>query len=142
MASPLNNFDFPHYPPPPPPPSPSDNGSTTVIVIVFVSFGGLLFLAFLAVALCCFIKKRKKMVQETDIVHVDERLKVKEAIVPGPHGPQAVVLSVEEDVHVGEEILKKEKSLEGMQAKSVEMASQEGGSNIHSRGHDDHLDHK
>ncbi|KAA8546522.1 hypothetical protein F0562_002739 [Nyssa sinensis] len=99
----------PHFIPPPPPPSPDNH--TIVIVIVFVSFGGLLFLAFLATALCGFIKKKKKKktVQETDIVHVHEHLEVKEAIVPGPHGPQAVVLSITDDIHVDEEIKKNEK---------------------------------
>ncbi|XP_057468857.1 protein TRACHEARY ELEMENT DIFFERENTIATION-RELATED 7A-like [Actinidia eriantha] len=149
MASP-NNFDFPHFPPPPPPaakppshsippppphhtippppphvvpppPPSSPDSHSTVIVIVVVSFGGLFFLAFLAIALCCFIKKKKKKtVQETDIVHVDEHLKVKEAVVPGPHGTQAVVLSIEEDVRVEEERRKNEKVGEGMHAKSAD----------------------
>ena len=104
-------------PPPhtrPPPPSPSPDSHPTVIIIVFVSLGGLFFLAFLSVALCCFLKKRKKkMVQETDIIKVDEHLTVKEAIVPGPHGEQAVVLFVDDDVHIQEEIRKNEKFGQG-----------------------------
>ena len=39
-------------------------------------------------------KKKKKMVQETDIIRVDEHLKVKEASVPGPNGVQGVVLEI------------------------------------------------
>ncbi|EEF36238.1 protein TRACHEARY ELEMENT DIFFERENTIATION-RELATED 6 [Ricinus communis] len=128
MAS-SNNFDFPRFPPPPahfqpPPPSPPNvrpppppplppapspsNNSTTVVLVVFVSLGGVFFLAFLAFALCCFIKKRKKRVQETDVIQVDEHLKVKEAIVEGPNGPQSVVLQIEDDVHVNE-VIKKQK---------------------------------
>eukprot|EP00261_Vitis_vinifera_P031038 XP_019072281.1 PREDICTED: uncharacterized protein LOC100259240 isoform X3 [Vitis vinifera] len=110
----------PHTRPPPPPhvlpppPSPSPDSHPTVIIIVFVSLGGLFFLAFLSVALCCFLKKRKKkMVQETDIIKVDEHLTVKEAIVPGPHGEQAVVLFVDDDVHIQEEIRKNEKFGQG-----------------------------
>jgi hypothetical protein len=62
---------------------------------VFISFGGLFFLAFLAAAVFYCIKRRKKkMVEETDIIHVDEQRKVKEAIIEGAHGPQAVILSI------------------------------------------------
>ncbi|XAR49626.1 hypothetical protein NMG60_11032891 [Bertholletia excelsa] len=110
----------PHITPPlpPTPPSPSPDNGPTVIIIVFISFGGLFFLAFVAVALCCWIKKRKKkmMVKETDVIHVHEHLEVKEAIVPGPRGPEVVVLSVEDDVHVEEEIKKSEKLGEAVHA--------------------------
>ncbi|KAL6218098.1 PREDICTED: uncharacterized protein LOC101295780 [Fragaria vesca subsp. vesca] len=102
----------PHAGPPPPPlpPSPSPN-HPTVIVIVFISFGSVFFLAFLAIALCCFLKKKKKKtIQETEVIHFDEHRKIKEAIVEGPHGPQAVVLSVEDDVHIDEAIRKDETS--------------------------------
>ncbi|GFY85631.1 tracheary element differentiation-related 7 [Actinidia rufa] len=89
--------------------------------LVFVSFGGLFFLAFLAIDLCCFIKKKKKKkVQETDIIHVDEHLKVKEVVVPCPHGSQTVVLSIEEDVHIDDERRKNEKVGEGMHVKSAD----------------------
>ncbi|XP_068322491.1 protein TRACHEARY ELEMENT DIFFERENTIATION-RELATED 7A-like [Pyrus communis] len=102
----------PHvHPPPPqlPPPSPSPDNNPTVIVIVFISFGSVFFLAFLAVSLLCFIKRRKKKtIQETNFIHIDKHRKMKEAIVEGPNGPQAVVLSVEDDVHVDEEIRKNE----------------------------------
>ncbi|RVW32552.1 hypothetical protein CK203_093727 [Vitis vinifera] len=53
------------------------------------------------------------MVQETDIIKVDEHLTVKEAIVPGPHEEQAVVLFVDDDVHIQEEIRKNEKFGQG-----------------------------
>lgn len=66
-------------------------------------------MAFLCIALCCFIKKRKKRaVQETDIVRIDEHAKIHEAIIQGPHGAQAVILSIDEDVHVQEEIKRNE----------------------------------
>ncbi|PRQ24862.1 hypothetical protein RchiOBHm_Chr6g0277141 [Rosa chinensis] len=103
----------PHVAPPPPPlpPSPSPN-HPTVIIIICISFGSVFFLAFLAIALCCFIKKKKKKstIRETEVIHFDEHRKIKEAIVEGPHGPQAVVLSVEDDVHIDEAIRKNEKS--------------------------------
>lgn len=89
-----------------------------MIVIVFFSLGGLLFLSLLAFALFWFIKKRKKRTsQETEVIHIDKHKKVKEEIVSGPFGPQTVVLSVEDDVHIDEEI-KKEKLGHGFHAKS------------------------
>ncbi|XP_073035744.1 uncharacterized protein [Primulina eburnea] len=98
----------PHVVPPPPPPSP-DNGQT-VIIVVFVSLGCIFFLAFCLLALWCFMKKRKKTtIQESDIVRTDEHLKIKEAIVEGHNGRQAIVLSIEDDKHVEEEIVKTEK---------------------------------
>ncbi|KAL0438191.1 UNVERIFIED_CONTAM: protein TRACHEARY ELEMENT DIFFERENTIATION-RELATED 6 [Sesamum latifolium] len=109
----------PHAPPPPPPSSP-DNGPT-VIVIVFISFGSVFFLALCLFTLWCLIKKRKKKaVEETDIIRTtDKHLRVKEAIVEGPHGPETVVLSIEEDKHTKEEIVKNEKvEGEDMVAKS------------------------
>ncbi|XP_027093402.1 protein TRACHEARY ELEMENT DIFFERENTIATION-RELATED 7A [Coffea arabica] len=125
---------------PPPPPSPPDHHST-VIIIVFVSFGCLLFLACSLLALWCFLKKRKKKaVEETKIVNMDEHLKVQEAIVQGPHGQKTVVLSVEDDVHVNEVDYKKSKSLsdeQSMHAKSGEIApsSLEEGRSSSSPGH-------
>ncbi|KAA8546521.1 hypothetical protein F0562_002740 [Nyssa sinensis] len=165
MALPLINFNFLHVPPPPPsdsippppphpitpppphfipppPPPPSPDNHTIVIVIVFVSFGGLLFLAFLATTLCCFIKKKKKKtVQEIDIVHVHEHLEVKEAIAPGPHGPQAVVLSITDDIHVDEEIKKNEKFEE---ADNIHGALEdEASTSMTNSSHDHHhLEHK
>lgn len=104
----------PHHirPPPPPhilPPPPPPGHHSTIIVVIFVSLGGLLFLAFLAIALCYLIKKRKKRaIQETDVVRIDEHVRVQEAIIQGPHGAQAVILSIEEDEHVEEDIKRNE----------------------------------
>ncbi|XP_022751382.1 formin-like protein 2 [Durio zibethinus] len=117
-----------HPPPPPdvhPPPAPvipaPSSSNHTVIIFVFVSCGGLFLLAFLAVALFCFFKKtKKKTVQEKDNVHVDEHLKMKEAIVPGPHGPRAVFLEIEDDVHIDEEIVKTERIKQGSNVHSAE----------------------
>lgn len=88
---------------------------------MFISLGGVFFLAFLAAALFCFLKKKKKKtVHEAEVVHFDEHKKVTEAIVEGRHGPKAVVLSVEDDVHIEEEMVKSEKVGEGLHAKSAE----------------------
>ncbi|MBA0735265.1 hypothetical protein Gogos_019129 [Gossypium gossypioides] len=116
-----------HPPPPPhsislpspphviPPPLPPSGHHSTVIVIVFVSIGGLFFFAFLSIALFCFIKKRKKKtVQKTEILSIDEHVKVQEAIVPGPHGAQNAVLLVEDDIRIDEEIKKNKKTSEGL----------------------------
>lgn len=78
-----------------------------VIIVLFFSCGSI-FLSLLAATMFCFLKRKKK-VEETDTVHVDEHLKVKEATVPGSHGPHAVILDIEDDVHVAEEIVKTEK---------------------------------
>lgn len=42
---------------------------------------------------------------------IDQHLKIKEAIIPGPHGPQTVILSVEDDIHIQEDIRKNETSV-------------------------------
>ncbi|KAJ7959239.1 proline-rich receptor-like protein kinase PERK10 [Quillaja saponaria] len=117
-SSQTNNYQF-HPFSPPPPSDPDNNPRVIVLVIVFVSLGAIFFLAFLAFSLCCLIKRRKKKstVQETNIIHVDEDRKVREAIVPGPHGPTAVILSIEDDVHIDEEIRKNEKFGQGLHAK-------------------------
>ncbi|CAK9145730.1 unnamed protein product [Ilex paraguariensis] len=116
-----------------------------IIIIVIVAFGGLFFLAFLLIALCCFGKKiwkKKKTIQETDIVRVDEHMRIKEAAVQGPHGAEAVVLSMEDDVHVEEEIRKNEKVGAGTHAKSAEItpkALEEGeSSSISGHKHPEH----
>lgn len=121
MASPVNSRHFPA----PPPPSSSDN-STTVIIVVFISFGCLFFVAFCLFALWCFVSKRrnrKKTVQETDLIHANEHRRIKEAIVEGPHGPHAVVLSVEDDKHFDEKIIKNEKLGKNMHAESSEIVA-------------------
>ncbi|XP_057738190.1 protein TRACHEARY ELEMENT DIFFERENTIATION-RELATED 6-like [Arachis stenosperma] len=96
----------------------------TIIVIVFVSFGGLLFLSVLAFALFCLIKKMKKKKQETDIIHFDEHRHFTEAIVPGPCGEQVVVLSVDDDVHIDEEIIKNEEFGHALQEKQSSTANE------------------
>ncbi|KAF2282844.1 hypothetical protein GH714_043300 [Hevea brasiliensis] len=112
------------------------------VVVVFVSLGGLFFLAFLAVALCCFLKKKKKKeVKETDLIHVDEHKKAKEAIVEGPHGPKVVILDIEDDVHVDEVIKKEEKLGKGLHAKSVEGSALQEGAPSSSSNHPQ-LEHK
>ncbi|URE12727.1 hypothetical protein MUK42_21910 [Musa troglodytarum] len=90
----------PPYSPPPP-------GHTTVIV-VSVCLGGLFFLAFLAAALFFYRKRKKEIVEETEVVDVVEHVRVQEAIVPGPCGPEVVVLSVDEDIEIREEVKKTE----------------------------------
>lgn len=59
---------------------------------------------------CCFQKKKhkKKKTQETEVIHFDEHKTVKETILPGPFGQKTVVITVEDDVHVDEEIRKNE----------------------------------
>ncbi|XP_057793020.1 protein TRACHEARY ELEMENT DIFFERENTIATION-RELATED 7A-like [Salvia miltiorrhiza] len=112
----------PHVVPPPPPfhpiappphvhPPPPPDNAPTVVIVIFVSFGCFFFAAFCCFALWCLIKNRKhkKMVNETDIIRTDEHLKVKEAIIQGPNGPELVVLSIEDDKHTQEEIIKNEK---------------------------------
>ncbi|KAL8132892.1 protein TRACHEARY ELEMENT DIFFERENTIATION-RELATED 7A [Apium graveolens] len=107
----------------------SDSDST--VIVVFVSLGGFCFLAFVLFALCCFIKYRKKASQEADNVRVDEHVKIKEDIVEGPHGTKAVVLTIEDDVHIEEDIRKNEKFGEGMNARSavgIDVAESSSGS--------------
>lgn len=60
------------------------------------------------------------MVQETDIVNIDEHLRVKEAIIPGPHGPEVKILSIEDDVHIQEEIKKNEMEIKGSHIRSTQ----------------------
>ena len=59
-------------------------------------------------ALWCFLKKKKKMVKKAENVHIDEHRTVKENIVQGPHGTETVMLSVEDDIHIEEDIRKSE----------------------------------
>lgn len=46
--------------------------------------------------------------EETDEVRVEKHVQVHEDIVAGPHGTQTVVLTIDEDVHIEEEINKTE----------------------------------
>ncbi|PKI45576.1 hypothetical protein CRG98_034033, partial [Punica granatum] len=94
-----------------------------------ISCGGLLFCAFLAAALFCFLKKRKKKTcQETEVIHFDEHWKVKEEIVKGPHGTEALVLSIEDDVHFDEEVKKAEKVGKGSHTRDLDIAESSEGS--------------
>ncbi|KAG6607661.1 Protein TRACHEARY ELEMENT DIFFERENTIATION-RELATED 6, partial [Cucurbita argyrosperma subsp. sororia] len=99
---------------PPPPPSPSPNGHTAVIVIVFISLGScLLFFTFVAAAFfCCFIKKRNKKPcprdEVAEVIHVDGHRKVHEDVAQDAHGRQAVMVTIEDDVHIDEIAKKKE----------------------------------
>ncbi|OIT38991.1 hypothetical protein A4A49_10551 [Nicotiana attenuata] len=80
-----------------------------------------------SLVLCFYLKKKKKskttMVEEKEVKHIDAHLRVEEAIVEGPHGrPETVVLSMEEDLHVDDDIIRKKKELEAqnLHAKSSE----------------------
>jgi len=103
--------------------STQSNNSPVVIVVVVVCAGGLALLSlFTFVLFCCFQKRKEKKTQETNIIHIDEHKKGKETIVPGPFGQQAVVISVEDDVHVDES--KKSKKLgHGLHADDAKSSS-------------------
>lgn len=67
---------------------------------------------------------------------------MKEAIIQGPHGPQTVVLSMDEDMHIEEEIEKIETVAKGSQAiaaadhpQSSEIVESSSGSGHHHLGH-------
>ncbi|EPS72217.1 hypothetical protein M569_02549, partial [Genlisea aurea] len=76
-----------------------------VVAIVLASFGGLLGIALLAAALFCCIKKRKKKIDHRrDVIDFVEHLKLQEEIIPGPRGTQAVVLRIDDEVHIEEDI--------------------------------------
>ncbi|KAL5715033.1 hypothetical protein ACHQM5_016921 [Ranunculus cassubicifolius] len=83
-------------------------GAHATILVLFISLGGLSLFTFLVASLCWFVrnKRKSKMEQKTDAIDVDEHLKVKESVVQGPHGTEAVTLSVEEDVHFQEKMSK------------------------------------
>ncbi|KAL3334729.1 hypothetical protein AABB24_031120 [Solanum stoloniferum] len=99
MASNLANFT--HY----------------IMIIVFPIFCFIL-LCMALLALQCYLKKKKKenkttLIEETEVKHVDKNMRVKENIVKGPHGkPESVVVSMEEDCHVDDDIIRKKKELE------------------------------
>uniref|UniRef100_A0A1J3GAH4 Protein TRACHEARY ELEMENT DIFFERENTIATION-RELATED 6 n=1 Tax=Noccaea caerulescens TaxID=107243 RepID=A0A1J3GAH4_NOCCA len=91
-------------------PTPTPDNNTTVVVVVFVSLGCVMFLAFLTFVIWFLIKKKSKKNSEKSVaVRVDEHFKMNESIVEGPHGREAVVLSVEDDVHIEDLVKKGEK---------------------------------
>lgn len=47
------------------------------------------------------------MVRKAENVHIDEHRKISESMVQGPHG-ETVMLSVEDDIHIEEDIEKSE----------------------------------
>ncbi|TMW92949.1 hypothetical protein EJD97_012374 [Solanum chilense] len=98
-----NNFPFP------PPPPPSSDQSYTIVILVFSTFGCIL-LGLAILAFCTyFLKKKKKstmLVEEKEVKHIDDHVKIKEAIVEGPHGKlETIVLSIEEDLHEKDDII-------------------------------------
>ncbi|KAL3371256.1 hypothetical protein AABB24_008006 [Solanum stoloniferum] len=106
-----NNFRSP-----PPPPPPSSDQSYTIVIFVFSTFGCIL-LGLAILAFCTyFLKKKKKstiLVEEKEVKHIDDHVKIKEAIVEGPHGKlETIVLSVEEDLHEQHDIVRTKKELE------------------------------
>ncbi|PWA41026.1 tracheary element differentiation-related 6 [Artemisia annua] len=76
----------------------------TVIFVVFISFGCVFFLALALFAFCCFIKKCKcsKTTEKSEMVHVDEHLKVSENILQAPNGMKTVAITIDDDLHVHE----------------------------------------
>ena len=48
------------------------------------------------------------MVEETDEFEIEDRVRVHETFVPGPHGEQAMLVTTEEDIHAHETIRKNE----------------------------------
>ncbi|PIN10878.1 hypothetical protein CDL12_16527 [Handroanthus impetiginosus] len=93
---------------------------STVIIVVFVSLGCVCFVGFCLFALWFLIRRRcKKMEKETDIIHADEHFRVKKDVMKGPHGSEAVVVSIEKDKRFDEEIIKNEGKV--MQGKAGEI---------------------
>lgn len=82
------------------------------------------------------------MVQKDEVIKIDEHVKVQEAVIPGPHGGQTVLL-IEEDVHIQEDI-KKTDILSGSShtkpshhlPQSIDVAAFSTGSSHH------HIEHK
>ncbi|CAK9309719.1 unnamed protein product [Citrullus colocynthis] len=111
-----NSSNLARIPPPSPfkpsPLPPPPDGHTAIIVIVFISLGScLFFVAFVAAVVCCFIKKRKKKSSPQEVVEairIDGHRKVHENVVEGGHVQQAVMVTIEDDVHIDEIIKKKE----------------------------------
>ncbi|KAJ1411099.1 pistil-specific extensin-like protein isoform X1 [Sesbania bispinosa] len=83
----------------------------------------------LAFALFCCIQRRKKKTQETEVIHFDEHKTVKETVVPGPFGREIVQITVEDDIHIDEEIKKNETfgHHHGLHAKSSSVEPDQAG---------------
>ncbi|KVH99640.1 hypothetical protein Ccrd_022121 [Cynara cardunculus var. scolymus] len=75
-----------------------------IIFIVLVSFGCVFFSAFALFALFCIIKKSKcsKTTKQSELVKVDEHLKVRENIAQGRNGMKTVAITIDDDLHVEE----------------------------------------
>ncbi|XP_022154444.1 uncharacterized protein LOC111021715 [Momordica charantia] len=94
----------------------AQNGHPAVIVIVFISLGAcFFFFALVPAAICCFIIKKKKKKscghqEVAEVIHVDGHRKIHEAAAGGGggHGPQAVVVTIEDEVCIDEVMKKKE----------------------------------
>lgn len=90
-------------------------GIETVYVVLSVSFGWFFFISFCLLAtwhLLTRTKKKETKQQETEVIRRDEHLKVKEDIVKGPKGTEAVAVSIEKDERFEEDVIKNEKELE------------------------------
>ncbi|XP_019190301.1 PREDICTED: uncharacterized protein LOC109184719 [Ipomoea nil] len=97
-----------------------------VIIIVVPVVGCILFVMAAALALCFYMKKRnkKRSVQEIDLKHIDEHMRIQEAIVTDSHGrKKTVVLSVKDDVHVHEDIIRREKEFDNNNVGTSEVGS-------------------
>lgn len=53
-------------------------------------------------------------------MEIDERIRVHEDIVPGPHGKKTVILTIDDDVNIEEEIKKNEVVGKSSHMKSAE----------------------
>lgn len=83
------------------------------------------------------------MIEETDDFDFDERVKVHETVVPGPHGEQAMLVTLEEDIHAHETIRKTEIVSEAFGAKSDQHHPHDSldiGPSTLGTGHDHHFD--
>nr|GME20698.1 proline-rich receptor-like protein kinase PERK2 [Ipomoea batatas] len=88
-------------------------GDNDYVIIIVIPVVGCFLFVIASLALCFYMKKRnnkKRSVQEIDLKHIDEHMRIQEAIVTDSHGrKKTVVLSVKGDVHVDEDIIKREK---------------------------------
>ncbi|CAN0928578.1 Protein TRACHEARY ELEMENT DIFFERENTIATION-RELATED 6 [Linum grandiflorum] len=115
-----------------------------IILVVFVSFGGIFLLGAVVAAICCYLKKmkkeKKKTEHEMEIIHVDDHRRVKEAIVPGPHGPRAVVLEIDDDLHI-DGVVRKDEVVENVRGGKHE-DGHHGGCDITTQAFGKHGDDK